>query len=74
MYKNVINQEISYWLCYRSWSSALVLSLWSWTNAADLGPVTEPIQNHLIDNIMVFGVLMIFFVLRRGELSTRSVL
>ena len=48
--KNLINQVISYWTSYRS--SVSCIGPRPWSNTANLGPVTGPIQNNLINNII----------------------
>ena len=47
---NVINQVISYWPSFRSLFGCICF--WPWANTADLGPVNQPIWNHLINNII----------------------
>ena len=47
--KNLINQVISYWTSYRS-----SVSLRPRSNTANLGPVTGPIRNNLINNIIIY--------------------
>ena len=49
----VINQVILYWLSYMSKVSCIGPRQRPRTNTADLGPVTEPIQNHLINDIFI---------------------
>ena len=49
--KIVINQVISYWPSFRS--SVDCIGLRPRGNTADLGPVTGPIRNYLINNIIV---------------------
>ena len=58
--KIVINQVISYWPSYGSSvgcigprSAVLALGLRPRANTVDLGPVTRPIRNYLINNIIV---------------------
>ena len=50
-YYFVINQVISYWLSYRSEVSCIGPR--PSDNAADKGPVTETIRNHLINDIFI---------------------
>ena len=59
--KIVINQVISYWPSYRSSASCI--------GPADLGPVTGPIRNYLINNIILFGLheknRLVFYVMKQ---------
>ena len=52
-YYYVINQVISYWLSYRSEVSCIGPRRRPSTYTADQGPVTEPIRNHLINDIFI---------------------
>ena len=48
IHRNVICQLILNWPCYTSDFSCIGAS----ANTANLGPLTGPIRNHLIDNII----------------------
>ena len=56
--KIVINQVISYWSSYGS----SVGCIGPWSNTADLGPVTGPIRNYLINNVIILSVMIPVFL------------
>ena len=60
--KIVINQVISYWSSYRSW--VCCIGPRPRTNTAYLGPVTGPIRNYLINNIIWLMLIDITSVCR----------
>ena len=52
-YHYAINQDISYWLSYRSKLSCIGPKLR--TNTTDLRPLSEPMQNLLINDIFIIN-------------------